>query len=87
MVVARPGLSSPQAIFCQKRPQGIVRMTVAWDADDALMHLRAQAAHILAQALKIETPSVRRTLLQRSFELLRQAQVAEVGASLSRVTG
>jgi hypothetical protein len=60
------------------RNMGTVRMTVARDANNAFMNLRAQAAHILGQALEIDTPSVRRTLLQRSFELLRQAQVAEV---------
>ena len=53
-------------------------MTAARDANNAFMDLRTQAAHILGQALQIDAPNVRRTLLQRSFELLRQAQVAEV---------
>jgi hypothetical protein len=54
-------------------------MTVARDTDDAFTRLRAQAQHFLGLALEIDAPSVRRQLLQQSFELLRQAQVAEVG--------
>jgi hypothetical protein len=55
-------------------------MTAARNKDDASTHLRAQAAQFLGQALEIEAPSVRKKLLQQSYELLRQAQVAESGA-------
>jgi len=82
-----PGYPLPKRPSPRNGHQGTVKMTVARDADDAFMHLRTQAAHILEQALEIEVRNVRRTLLQQSFELLRLAQVAEVGAGLARVAG
>jgi hypothetical protein len=88
MIAPGPGLSCRQATPARNGRQGNVRMmTVAWDADDASMRLRAQAAHILGQALTIETPGVRKKLLQQSFELLRQAQVAENRAARAKLDG
>ena len=84
MLDTRPALTSSHAT---KRHKGTVRMTAARVEDDASTHLRDRAAHILEQALSINAPSVRRTLLQRSFELLRQAQVAEVDVGLMRASG